>query len=89
MSISIGEVLLRLGQFYTWLIIIYVLMSWFPLKGTLYDVYRVLGSVVEPYIGLFRRFIPPIGAVDISPIIAILVLNLIMRYVIYPLAAGL
>lgn len=89
MSISIGEILLRLGQFYTWLIIIYVLMSWFPLKGTLYDVYRVLGSVVEPYIGLFRRFIPPIGAVDISPIIAILVLNLIMRYVIYPLAAGL
>jgi YggT family protein len=89
MNFSIGEVLVRLGQFYTWLIIIYVLMSWFPLKGTLYDVYRVIGSVVEPYVGLFRRFIPPIGAVDISPIIAILVLNVFMNYVIRPLAAGL
>lgn len=61
-------------QFYTWLIVAYVLMSWFPMRGVLAEVQRVLASMVEPYLGIFRRFIPPIGAVDISPMIAILVL---------------
>jgi uncharacterized protein YggT (Ycf19 family) len=36
-----------------------------------------LRDVSEPYLGLFRRFIPPIGPVDVSPIVAILVLRLV------------
>lgn len=35
-----------------------------------------LRDVCEPYLGLFRRFIPPIGPLDISPIVAILVLSI-------------
>ena len=84
---SIVTILATLVQFYSWLLIAYVLMSWFPLKGAFHDLHRVLGTLVEPYLGLFRRFIPPIGAVDISPIIAILVLGLI-RSAIYRIAAG-
>jgi YggT family protein len=34
-----------------------------------------LRDVTEPYLGLFRRFIPPIGPVDVSPIVAILLLQ--------------
>ena len=36
-----------------------------------------LRQVCEPYLSLFRRFIPPIGPVDISPIVAILVLQIV------------
>ena len=36
-----------------------------------------LRDVTEPYLGLFRRFIPPIGPVDVSPIVAILVLQIV------------
>ena len=36
-----------------------------------------LRDVSEPYLGLFRRFIPPIGPIDISPIVAILVLQIV------------
>jgi uncharacterized protein YggT (Ycf19 family) len=36
-----------------------------------------LRDVCEPYLGLFRRFIPPIGPVDVSPIVAILVLQFV------------
>jgi YggT family protein len=67
--------------FYEILIIIYVLMSWFPTRGILYDVYRVLGSVCEPYVGIFRRVIPAVGGLDFSPWVAILVLQLV-RYVV-------
>ena len=66
-------------QFYGWLIIAYVLMSWFPASGAIADVRGVLGTIVEPYLALFRRFIPPLGAVDISPIVAILVLQVAAR----------
>jgi uncharacterized protein YggT (Ycf19 family) len=36
-----------------------------------------LRDVTEPYLGLFRRFIPPIGPVDVSPILAILLLQIV------------
>lgn len=62
-------------RFYEVLIVAYTLMSWFPMRGMLYDVYRVLASVVEPYVGIFRRFIPPLGGLDFSPWVAILVLE--------------
>ncbi len=41
-----------------------------------------LRDVVEPYLGLFRRFIPPIGPIDVSPIVAILVLQIVGRILI-------
>ena len=70
-----GNLVIQLVNFYTWLIIAYVLMSWFPTAGILADIQRVLATLVEPYLSLFRRFIPPIGMIDISALVAILVLE--------------
>jgi len=36
-----------------------------------------LRDVCEPYLSIFRRFIPPIGPIDISPIVAVLVLQIV------------
>lgn len=36
-----------------------------------------LRDVCEPYLGIFRRFIPPIGPVDVSPIVGILFLQIV------------
>jgi YggT family protein len=47
-----------------------------------------LRDVCEPYLGLFRRFIPPIGPVDVSPIVAILVLQIVGLNVLVPLIRG-
>lgn len=64
-------------QIYSYLIIGYVLMSWFP-NARESAVGQFIGKIVEPYIGIFRRFIPPIGGVlDLSPIVALLALNFI------------
>ncbi len=76
---ALASILSRVIWLYGLLIIVYVLMSWVPVKGALYDVYRVLGSVVEPYLKLFRRIVPPIGMVDISPIVALIALQLVGR----------
>jgi YggT family protein len=78
-GLALANILSRVIWLYGLLIIVYVLMSWVPVKGALYDVYRVLGSIVEPYLKLFRRIIPPIGMVDISPIVALIALQLVGR----------
>ena len=41
-----------------------------------------LRDVSEPYLSIFRRFIPPIGPIDISPIVAILVLQFVGGFLI-------
>jgi len=41
-----------------------------------------LRDVSEPYLRLFRRFIPPLGAIDLSPMIAIIVLYIVQSLVV-------
>lgn len=62
-------------EFYSIALIIYILMSWFPnARGT--AIGQFLAKICEPYLEQFRRFIPPLGMIDISPIVAIFVLKL-------------
>lgn len=79
---DIGAVVAQVVELYIFLIVGYVLLSWFPVSGLLADIHRVLGTLVEPYLGLFRRFIPPVGMLDISPIVAILVLQVLTSIVL-------
>jgi YggT family protein len=45
-----------------------------------------LRDVAEPYLKVFRRFIPPIGAFDFSPMIAIIVLYIVRRLIVGAIA---
>ena len=75
---SLLVIVLQLMRFYELLIVVYVLMSWLrPSTGLLFDVYRTLGTIVEPWIGLFRRIMPRTGMLDFSPLVAIIVLQII------------
>ena len=56
---------------YTLLIFVYILLSWFRAGYTTNPLVRFLHDVCEPYLRLFRRVIPPLGALDLSPIVAI------------------
>jgi YggT family protein len=69
---------------YTLLIIAYILSSMFFAFGGRVPYARwssaVLGflrDVCEPYLGIFRRFIPPLGPIDLSPVIAIILLRVV------------
>jgi YggT family protein len=74
---------------YTILIIAYILSSlYFAFGGRLpYSrwssaVLGFLRDVCEPYLGFFRRFIPALGPLDLSPVVAIFVLNIGTRIVV-------
>lgn len=89
MGLQLALIIRSVGEFYIWVIIIYILMSWLPDNDTVGEIRRVLGTVVEPYLGIFRRIIPPIGMIDVSAIVAVFALQIILSYVIVPLVAKL
>ncbi|WP_417900616.1 YggT family protein [Bacillus haimaensis] len=64
----------QLVGFYMIALVIYIFMSWFP-GARESSIGRILARICEPYLEMFRRFIPPLGMIDISPIVAILVLR--------------
>ena len=84
MLTSLAYLIYAVADAYSMVIFIYVLMSWIPASsGIVSDIYRALGRICDPYLDLFRRFIPPIGGmVDISPIIALLVLQFGVRLIV-------
>ncbi|MGB3903296.1 MAG: YggT family protein [Anaerolineae bacterium] len=55
-----------------------IMLSWFR-----FDPYHPLSvflyRVTEPILGFFRGIIPPIGMIDISPIVAIVVLGIVQQ----------
>jgi YggT family protein len=74
---------------YLVLIFIRILMSWIPRMP--YNRYlaaflKFVSDVTDPYLNLFRRFLPPVrmgpGALDLSPIVATLVLILVSGFVV-------
>ncbi|HZG61169.1 MAG TPA: YggT family protein [Anoxybacillus sp.] len=75
---SLLSFLVWLIEIYSYALIVYILMSWFPnARDTKFG--QILANICEPYLEPFRRMIPPIGMLDISPIVAILVLNFATR----------
>jgi YggT family protein len=74
---------------YVVLIFIRILMSWFtriPYYRLLDVILRFITEVTDPYLNIFRRFIPPLrlggAGLDLSPMIAIIVLSLLGRIIV-------
>ncbi|QCR31722.1 YggT family protein [Lysinibacillus sp. SGAir0095] len=78
MLVSILNIISIAFSIYSFMLIIYILMSWVP-AAQQSGFGRLLGKLCEPYLGFFRKFIPPIGMIDFSPIIGILLLSFIER----------
>lgn len=64
------------------LIIVYIIMSWIPQLRESAVAYAI-ARLVEPYLSVFRNIIPPIGMIDISPIVAIIALRFVEQGVYF------
>jgi YggT family protein len=71
--------------FYTGALIVYVILSWFGNRG-INPIAELLGDLVEPILRPARRLLPPIGGLDLSPLIVILLLQAAMIALPLPLA---
>jgi len=69
---------IRIIQIYNILIIARVFASWI-VRNPYNRVYHFLITITEPVLGLIRRILPPIMGLDLSPIIAFFLLDLLSR----------
>ena len=85
MGVVFARIILGLANAYCIIIFVYVLMSWIPSNSkVIYEIKNVLSKLVDPFLNLFRKIIPPIGGmVDVSPIIGLIVIQLVTRIIIW------
>jgi YggT family protein len=62
---------------YMTLIFVRILLSWFQTADWAAQIMGFLSPITDPYLNLFRSFIPPLGGLDLSPIVAILLLQFV------------
>ena len=80
----IGVTALFLKVFF-FAMIISVILSWVA-PGSVSPGAELVNQITEPALAPFRRFLPSMGGLDISPILAFMVIQLIQSFVIPPLA---
>lgn len=84
-AIDVHDVALRfidsLALVYTVMIVAWILVQYFPPSyGTpLYRIREFLYDTVEPYLRVFRRYVPMIGPLDLSPMVGLIVVQLANR----------
>jgi YggT family protein len=72
--------LLNFLNIYLIIIFVRLLLTWFPNIDWMQQIIGFLSPITDPYLNLFR-FIPPMGMMDISPIFAILALQVAMQVI--------
>ena len=72
------------------MVLAYIVMSMLPIpySRTSAAIRNFLDQTVGPVLAFFRRFIPPLGPIDLSPMIALLALSVLWRGVLRPILAG-
>jgi YggT family protein len=68
---------------YVLLILVYIILSWIrlPYSVWLNRIQRFLYDVCDPYLRLFRRILPPLGPLDLSPMVGVIVLIVFLQIV--------
>lgn len=65
---------------YLILIFVRILLSWFPNVDWSNPFFSILSQLTDPYLNIFRSIIPPIGGIDLSPILGILLLQVLVSF---------
>jgi|UniRef100_UPI00404A6628 YggT family protein len=71
------QVLAQTLSIYTLVLLVRVLLSWFPNLDWGNPVLSTVSSITDPYLNAFRGLIPPLGGLDLSAIVAFIALQLV------------
>ncbi|MEM7129951.1 MAG: YggT family protein [Chloroflexota bacterium] len=84
---AIFGLLAMILQVYTFILLARILMSWIPNLDPYNPIVQFLYQITEPILEPARRLIPPLGMIDISPIVVFIVLG-ILQDVLRSMARG-
>jgi len=75
--ISIGLLLSNIVELYSFIVIFWCLLSWFPNIRWYDQPWKTLDRIVQPVVTPLRKVLPPINGIDLSPMIAMALLQAI------------
>ncbi|MEM9137965.1 MAG: YggT family protein [Cyanobacteria bacterium P01_F01_bin.42] len=76
-SSIIGDGIVQFINIYLILLLIRVLLTWFPSVDWGRPPFSILSQLTDPYLNLFRSLIPSIGGIDLSPLLAFFALQIV------------
>jgi len=79
---SIAELVVNFFQLLQLILIVRILLTWFPNVDWWKQPFKFLREVSDPILEPFRRLIPPIGGLDLSPIVVFFALGIIERIIL-------
>ena len=95
MAYALYQIIIILLDVLWWIIIIQAIMSWliaFNVVNTTNRFVYMVGDfthrATEPALGRIRRYIPNLGGMDISPIVLIILLMFLQRFILWGFAQG-
>ena len=80
-TISILQVIGTTLSLYYILLIVRILLTWFPGIDWSNGILSALTSITDPYLNIFRGIIPPIGGFDISSLLALILFQFIQGFI--------
>jgi len=72
----IAEIIVAFGRVYEWVVIISVLLSW-VIRDPYHPVRQGVDNLVRPLLDPIRRIMPPTGMIDFSPIVLIILIQVV------------
>ena len=85
------QIIAQTLQIYSFVLIVRVLLTWFPNVDMGNPVLSTVSSITGPYLNAFRGLIPPLGGLDLSAILAFVALSLMQQLLVsasYAFAGG-
>ena len=78
-----ADLLILALQVYSYVLLARILLSWVTMfwrpSPAFTPIIRVIYELTEPVMSFFRRYIPPIGGFDLSPIVIFFIINILIR----------
>lgn len=81
MSLTAG--IINIFNIFYFLIILRIFLSWIPSINWSAQPWKTISEVTDIYLDLFRKIIPPIANIDFSPIVALIVLQIVENILLY------
>jgi YggT family protein len=76
------QIIAQTLQIYSFVLIVRVLLTWFPNVDMGNPVLSTVSSITDPYLNAFRGLIPPLGGLDLSAILAFVALSLMQQLLV-------
>jgi YggT family protein len=73
--------IIRIIDLYSWLLVISALLSWVP-EARNTKVYDFITKLTDPFLDIFRRLPLQFAGLDLSVVVAIIVLNVVQRILV-------